>query len=136
VKFKDADLTGIPYRINVGKKLPLGLVEVVDRRTRQVSKCRLPKRRPGLQTRFARPKRTHAHDGAAAELEAVREEFPSLAVGPTSTPQPSANSRRADEAIARHLANRRENACSDFLSWFADHDNARPAGSIHLRDPG
>jgi prolyl-tRNA synthetase len=36
VKFKDADLTGIPYRINVGKKLPLGLVEVVDRRTRQV----------------------------------------------------------------------------------------------------
>ena len=36
VKFKDADLTGIPYRINVGKKLPQGLVEIVDRRTRQV----------------------------------------------------------------------------------------------------
>ncbi|MGO9240016.1 MAG: proline--tRNA ligase [Bryobacteraceae bacterium] len=36
VKFKDADLTGIPYRINVGKKLPLGLVEIVDRRTHQV----------------------------------------------------------------------------------------------------
>jgi prolyl-tRNA synthetase len=36
VKFKDADLTGIPYRINVGKKLPLGLVEIVERRTRQV----------------------------------------------------------------------------------------------------
>jgi len=37
VKFKDADLTGIPYRINVGKKLPQGLVEIVDRRTHQVT---------------------------------------------------------------------------------------------------
>ena len=37
VKFKDADLIGIPYRINVGKKLTEGLVELVDRRSRQVS---------------------------------------------------------------------------------------------------
>lgn len=35
VKFKDADLIGIPYRITVGKKLPQGLVEVVERRGRQ-----------------------------------------------------------------------------------------------------
>ncbi len=35
VKFKDADLIGIPYRVNVGKKLPQGLVEVVNRRTRE-----------------------------------------------------------------------------------------------------
>jgi prolyl-tRNA synthetase len=35
VKFKDADLIGIPYRITLGKKLPQGLVEVVERRTRQ-----------------------------------------------------------------------------------------------------
>jgi len=34
VKFKDADLIGIPYRINVGKKVAQGLVEVVDRRTK------------------------------------------------------------------------------------------------------
>lgn len=34
VKFKDADLIGIPYRITLGKKLPQGLVEVVDRRTK------------------------------------------------------------------------------------------------------
>jgi prolyl-tRNA synthetase len=34
VKFKDADLIGIPYRINVGKKVAQGFVEVVDRRTR------------------------------------------------------------------------------------------------------
>jgi prolyl-tRNA synthetase len=34
VKFKDADLIGIPYRITVGKKLAGGLVEVVERSTR------------------------------------------------------------------------------------------------------
>ena len=34
VKFKDADLIGIPYRINVGKKVAQGLVDVVDRRTK------------------------------------------------------------------------------------------------------
>ncbi len=31
VKFKDADLVGIPYRINIGKKLAEGKVEVVER---------------------------------------------------------------------------------------------------------
>ncbi len=31
VKFKDADLTGIPYRLNIGKKLAEGKVELVDR---------------------------------------------------------------------------------------------------------
>jgi prolyl-tRNA synthetase len=34
VKFKDADLIGIPYRVTVGKKLPQGIVEVVNRRTK------------------------------------------------------------------------------------------------------
>ena len=33
VKFKDADLIGIPYRINVGKKTAEGLVELVTRAT-------------------------------------------------------------------------------------------------------
>ena len=33
VKFKDADLVGIPYRINVGKKAADGLVELVTRAT-------------------------------------------------------------------------------------------------------
>jgi len=33
VKFKDADLVGIPYRINVGKKAAEGLVELVTRST-------------------------------------------------------------------------------------------------------
>ena len=31
VKFKDADLIGAPYRINIGKKLADGQVEIVDR---------------------------------------------------------------------------------------------------------
>lgn len=35
VKFKDADLIGIPYRITVGKKLAEGLVEVTERRSRK-----------------------------------------------------------------------------------------------------
>src|ERR1700761_7034866 len=33
VKFKDAELIGVPYRINIGKKLAEGQVEFVDRLT-------------------------------------------------------------------------------------------------------
>jgi prolyl-tRNA synthetase len=36
VKFKDADLVGIPFRITVGKKVTEGTVEVVRRSTRQI----------------------------------------------------------------------------------------------------
>jgi prolyl-tRNA synthetase len=35
VKFKDADLIGIPYRITVGKKLKDNLVELMSRKDRQ-----------------------------------------------------------------------------------------------------
>ena len=35
VKFKDADLIGVPFRIVVGKKLGNGLVELVERKSRQ-----------------------------------------------------------------------------------------------------
>jgi prolyl-tRNA synthetase len=35
VKFKDADLIGIPYRITVGKKLPQGMVELVERKPKR-----------------------------------------------------------------------------------------------------
>ena len=34
VKFKDADLIGLPFRIVIGKKLAGGLVELVDRKTK------------------------------------------------------------------------------------------------------
>jgi len=35
VKFKDADLIGIPYRVTIGKKIAEGLVELYDRRAKQ-----------------------------------------------------------------------------------------------------
>jgi prolyl-tRNA synthetase len=41
VKFKDADLIGIPYRIVIGKKVSDGLVELFDRRTKQAEDVKL-----------------------------------------------------------------------------------------------
>ncbi|MBI5085592.1 MAG: proline--tRNA ligase [Acidobacteria bacterium] len=35
VKFKDADLIGVPFRVNIGKKLASGMVELVNRRTKE-----------------------------------------------------------------------------------------------------
>ena len=37
VKFKDADLIGVPHRINVGRKMAEGLVEMVERKSRQLT---------------------------------------------------------------------------------------------------
>ena len=42
VKFKDADLIGVPYRVNVGKKVTEGHVEVVSRSTRQSQDANIP----------------------------------------------------------------------------------------------
>jgi prolyl-tRNA synthetase len=41
VKFKDAELIGIPYRITLGKKLADGVVELFDRRTKQSEDAKL-----------------------------------------------------------------------------------------------
>jgi prolyl-tRNA synthetase len=41
VKFKDADLVGIPFRVTVGKKVTEGTVEVVLRSTREVRDVRI-----------------------------------------------------------------------------------------------
>lgn len=41
VKFKDADLIGIPYRITVGKKVSEGVVELFDRRARTTEDVKL-----------------------------------------------------------------------------------------------
>jgi prolyl-tRNA synthetase len=41
VKFKDADLIGIPYRITIGKKIGDGIVELFDRRARQSEDVKL-----------------------------------------------------------------------------------------------
>ena len=41
VKFKDADLIGIPYRITVGKKISEGIVELFDRRAKKSEDVRM-----------------------------------------------------------------------------------------------
>lgn len=41
VKFKDADLIGIPYRITIGKKVTDGLVELFDRHTKATEDVKL-----------------------------------------------------------------------------------------------
>ena len=41
VKFKDAELIGVPYRINIGKKLSEGAVELVDRLTNTTTDIKL-----------------------------------------------------------------------------------------------
>ena len=41
VKFKDADLVGIPFRITVGNKVTEGTVELVLRSTREVRDVRI-----------------------------------------------------------------------------------------------
>ncbi len=42
VKFKDADLTGIPYRLTLGrKKFEKGLAEIMDRSTREMTDVRI-----------------------------------------------------------------------------------------------
>jgi prolyl-tRNA synthetase len=48
VKFKDAELVGIPYRINVGKKVTEGRVEVVSRSTRKSQDANIA----GIDTTF------------------------------------------------------------------------------------
>jgi prolyl-tRNA synthetase len=41
VKFKDADLIGIPYRLTIGKKISEGVVELFDRRSKRSEDVKL-----------------------------------------------------------------------------------------------
>jgi prolyl-tRNA synthetase len=41
VKFKDADLIGIPYRVTIGKKIADGMVELFDRRAKKSEDVRI-----------------------------------------------------------------------------------------------
>jgi prolyl-tRNA synthetase len=50
VKFKDADLIGIPYRINVGRKITDELVELFDRRTKKSEDIKLSEIVSRIQT--------------------------------------------------------------------------------------
>jgi prolyl-tRNA synthetase len=49
VKFKDADLIGIPFRVTVGKKVTSGLVEVVERSTKQTTDVKISEVKNFLQ---------------------------------------------------------------------------------------
>ncbi len=53
VKFKDADLIGIPYRITVGKKLSEGKVEFVERRSRAAAEIPLSEAIAHLRQKIA-----------------------------------------------------------------------------------
>ncbi len=53
VKFKDADLVGIPYRIVAGKKLGEGKVEFLDRRTRKAEDIAVDSVFAYLQTKLS-----------------------------------------------------------------------------------
>jgi prolyl-tRNA synthetase len=54
VKFKDADLVGIPFRVNVGKKVSEGKAELVRRSTRETSDATIPDI-PGQLQRLVQP---------------------------------------------------------------------------------
>ena len=41
VKFKDADLIGVPFRVNVGKKADQGIVELVTRKTKETEEVKI-----------------------------------------------------------------------------------------------
>jgi prolyl-tRNA synthetase len=53
VKFKDADLIGIPYRVTVGpKRLAEGKMEIKNRRTGEISTMPVSEVAPFLVTRI------------------------------------------------------------------------------------
>jgi prolyl-tRNA synthetase len=58
VKFKDADLVGIPFRITIGKKLAEGKVEVLQRSTRKSQDASIPEI-ADLLTTMLRNSRVH-----------------------------------------------------------------------------
>jgi prolyl-tRNA synthetase len=52
VKFKDAELIGVPYRLTLGKKLSEGLVELTERSTRQSTDVRLEEASTAVKQRL------------------------------------------------------------------------------------
>jgi prolyl-tRNA synthetase len=61
VKFKDADLIGIPFRINVGKKVSEGKVELVNRSTRESQDVSIGEIKRALSTLADGNDARHAH---------------------------------------------------------------------------
>ena len=57
VKFKDADLIGVPWRVTIGKKLAEGKVEIVERRTGEKSEIPVAEAAAFLAEKVAEAKR-------------------------------------------------------------------------------
>ena len=104
VKFKDADLIGIPFRVTVGKKIGQGMVELVERRGKQSTDFPLSEVAAELIRRLA----------MEVNWAEVRAEFPSLAEWTfLNTATFGQLPRRAVEAVAAHFARRDRLACAD-----------------------
>jgi prolyl-tRNA synthetase len=52
VKFKDADLIGVPFRITIGKKLAQGMVELVERRGKKSADVPVAEAAAGVKARI------------------------------------------------------------------------------------
>ncbi len=63
VKFKDADLIGIPYRVTVGKKLAQGKVELIERRTRSAAELEVADAPGRIATRILTARQTLREGG-------------------------------------------------------------------------
>ncbi len=61
VKFKDADLIGIPYRITIGKKLSDGKVEFIERRSRASEEVPVTETLSHLQSKLSAASSTPNH---------------------------------------------------------------------------
>jgi prolyl-tRNA synthetase len=64
VKFKDADLVGIPFRVNVGKKVSEGKVELIRRSTRELVDASMTE----IPEKFAQITRTEATGHASTRF--------------------------------------------------------------------
>lgn len=67
VKFKDADLVGIPYRVTVGRKAGRGVVELSDRKSREACEVAVDQVPDQLRSRLAA---AYAALGSSPEREA------------------------------------------------------------------
>ena len=62
VKFKDADLIGVPFRVTVGRKITSGVVELVERSTKQTTDVKLDEVKDSLRN-LCLTKEKAAHAG-------------------------------------------------------------------------
>ena len=123
MKFKDADLIGIPYRITVGKKLAQrdgGIGGAPDGSSRPT--CRWGKRRIMSSS--------GSGSSASPDWAAVRREFPALQDWTfLNTATYGQLPHAAVQATAMHYARRDALACTDFLEWFDDADTIRDSAA-------